>query len=727
LRNNAIHINIKTGGGMKKAVSLLVIFLLVTAVWAQNRHALVIGNANYQDSKDRLPNAINDTNDISSALKKLGYDVVLKQDLSRLDMITEVDDFVKRLMSNTNSEGFFWYAGHGIEFDGEGYLLPMDVDMRSEIRVKNTSYRLNELTKSLDRVRNKANVLVFDACRVPPNIGGEQSRGAGDTTRVIKSVPHIPADLMIIYSTSPGTTASDGSGRNSPFAEAFLKNMAEAVPLTTVTARVIRDTLTLTGNRQRAYTGGSFADEHYSLNTAGGQVTPNNSVPEGLRYEIVDGKSVTITGYDSNADVLNIPERIQGLPVTAINSIQYYEAPSSLTSITIPASVTSIGDYAFNGGDKLISINVDNRNINYASIDGVLFDKAIKTIIKYPSYRNTKTYTIPSSVSTIGEGAFGNCSSLTSITIPSSVTSIGDYAFSSCSSLISINIPSSVITIGDTAFWGCRNLKSVTISSSVTSIGNEMFWGCDSLLSITIPSSVTIIGRSAFSDCSNLKSVTIPSSVTVISDMAFTSCSSLKDITIPSSVTKIGDAAFHSCESLISITIPSSVTIIGRSTFSNCSSLTSINVDNRNNNYASIDGVLFNKNIKTIIAYPAGKKTGIYTIPSTVTSIGESAFFGCSSLTSVNIPSSVTFIGEDAFHNCNSLTSVNIPSSITSIERSVFYGCGSLTSITIPLTVTYIDELAFYRCYSLTSVIISRKTRIADNAFPETARIIYSN
>jgi formylglycine-generating enzyme required for sulfatase activity len=365
LKNNAFPFKMKiTGGGMKKAVSLLVIFLFSTVIWAQNRHALVIGNANYPNAKDRLPNAINDTNDISSALKKLGYEVVLKQNLDRLDMITEVDDFVARLRNNTNSEGFFWYAGHGIEFDGEGYLLPLDVDMRSEIRVKNTSYRLNDLTKSLDKIRNKANVLVFDACRVPPNIGGQQ-RSTGDTTRVIKSVPHIPADLMIIYSTAPGTTADDGTGRNSPFAEAFLKNMNETVPLTIVTARIIRDTSIFTSNRQRPYIGGSFADEYYSLNPArinpppavtnmvlinGGTFTMGSPRTEPNRDRDETQHQVTVSSFYMSAKEVTLNEYlkvmqfnpnglVQGanMPVISINwynAIEYCNARSIAEGLT---------------------------------------------------------------------------------------------------------------------------------------------------------------------------------------------------------------------------------------------------------------------------------------------------------------------------------------------------------------------------------------------------------
>ena len=201
----------------------------------------------------------------------------------------------------------------------------------------------------------------------------------------------------------------------------------------------------------------------------------------------------------------------------------------------------------------------------------------------------------------IGEFAFYNCRSLTSVTIPSSVTSIGESAFYNCSSLTSVTIPSSVTSIGKSAFYNCRSLTSVTLPSSVTSIGWSAFRGCSGLTSVTLPSSVTSIGEYAFSGCSGLTSVTISSSVTSIGGSAFSGCSGLTSVTIPSSVTSIGGSAFSRCSGLTSVTLPSSVTSIGGSAFSHCSGLTSI------------------------------------TIPSSVTSIGSSAFEGCSGLTSVYV------------------------------------------------------------------------------------------
>ena len=167
-------------------------------------------------------------------------------------------------------------------------------------------------------------------------------------------------------------------------------------------------------------------------------------------------------------------------------------------------------------------------------------------------------------VTSIGDSAFRDCSSLTSVTIGNSVTSIGDWAFSGCSSLTSVTIGSGVTSIGSSAFENCSSLTSVTIPDSVTSIGNRAFSGCSSLTSITIPNSVTSIGDGAFENCSSLTSVTIPNSVTSIGVEAFFACSSLTSVTIPNSVTSIGDSAFYICSSLKQLILfPSSPPTLG--------------------------------------------------------------------------------------------------------------------------------------------------------------------
>ena len=257
-----------------------------------------------------------------------------------------------------------------------------------------------------------------------------------------------------------------------------------------------------------------------------------------------------------------------------------------------------------------------------------------------------------------------------------------------------------------TPFYKDTKIKVITIDFGVTSIGDYAFNLCTSLTSVTIPNSVTSIGYEAFDYCESLTSITIPNSVTSIGDYAFRGCTSLTSITIPNSVTSIGGDAFYGCTSLTSVTIGNSVTSIGGNPFSGCKSLLSIEVSDNNKNYSSFDGILFNKNKSELIAYPAGKTDSEYAIPNSVTSIGSYAFYGCTSLTSVEIPDGVTSIDWHAFSNCTNLTSIIIPNSVTSVGSYAFEYCTSLTSITIPDSVKSIGNWAFDHCKSLTSVTI---------------------
>ena len=246
---------------------------------------------------------------------------------------------------------------------------------------------------------------------------------------------------------------------------------------------------------------------------------------------------------------------------------------SGLKSITIPASVSSIGDEALGGcgvdcemvrwNDTCVSrqtsITVATDNQHYSFENGILFNKNKTILIQYLIGGQQDAYTIPNNVNTIEKWAFAGCCSLKSVTIPNSVKTIGDRAFENCESLTSITIPNSVKTIGDRAFARCDGLTSITIPNSVTSIGREAFSYCQDLMSITIPDSVKTIEYATFDACIRLASVTIANSVTFIGAGVFENCESLTSITIPQSVTSIERMAFAGCDSLKSITLQNSI------------------------------------------------------------------------------------------------------------------------------------------------------------------------
>ena len=345
----------------------------------------------------------------------------------------------------------------------------------------------------------------------------------------------------------------------------------------------------------------------------------------------------------------------------------------------------------FLGRDDSSVTTIPNNQIWYTSTDG--------EIVK-PYNQTAFNVSIVSNIYENGHGI---------ISFDGDVTTIGNFAFSRCRSLESVTIPDSVTEIGNSAFYYCRSLTSITIPDNVTSIGYEAFRDCSSLQEFngkfasedgrcliidgvlnsfaigcgateyTIPDSVTTIGDNAFNSCLSLTSVTIPDSVTTIGNYAFEYCSCLTNVTIPDSVTTIGDHAFCRCTNLTSVTIPDSVATIGVGAFSGCSSLQEFNgkFASEDGRYLIIDGVLNS-------FAPAGLTE--YTIPDRVTTIGNSAFYNCSSLTSVNIPDSVTTIGEGAFFSCSSITSVYCkPTTPPAGSWSMFFNNASGRKIYVPM------------------------------------------
>jgi hypothetical protein len=396
------------------------------------------------------------------------------------------------------------------------------------------------------------------------------------------------------------------------------------------------------------------AQDAYSTNADGSIYTYSTNA---------DG-SANIVAYAGPPWAVTIPTNINSLTVTTIG----YEAfvHSSLTSITIPGSVTSIGEYAFNYCTSLTNATIDNGVTNIG--EGAFYICTSLTSV-----------TIPRSVTNIGETAFYLCTSLTSVTIPNSVASIEGYAFAYCTSLTSVTIPNS-FTRFEGVFADCPNLKNVTFDNGVTNIGGLEFSSCYSLTNVIIPASVASIGGGAFDDCTSLAAITVATNNPAYSSANGVLFDKSQTMLIQYPGGLIGG----------SYTIPNSVTSIGVQAFAYCTSLASVS------------------------------------IPNSVTSIGEGAFDYCPSLTSVTIPNSVTNIGEVVFEDCTGLTNVTINNSVISSDE--FIGCSSLTSVTIPNSVTNIGSYAFYYCPSLTSVYFQGNSPTPTNdstVFYEDSATVY--
>lgn len=473
------------------------------------------------------------------------------------------------------------------------------------------------------------------------------------------------------------------------------------------------------------------------------------------------GKEVsnfTVHTITSSANLVNIVASKNSVYYATIDGCLYSKDLTKLIRVgrgyekdyVLPDSVTSIGEYAFSYCQKLPSVTLTN---NIVSIEKYAFDHCTKIT----------SVDIGDKVEVLGEYAFRGCTALKSIDLGKKLTGIDQYCFYGCNSLEALELPNTVTVIKQYAFYDCNKLASVKLSNNLTTIENAAFEYCTSLKSVDIPDSVTTLGSWAFQycygletitlgtgiknipyyfayNCQALKEITIPENVETISEGAFNCCFALSNIKFNSKVTRIDHYAFANCDELTVVNIPDSVTALNGKPFSYCDklttfnvgsgvttlqenvldynpALTSINVSGENTAFASIDGVLFNKEMTKLICCPEAK-SGEYKMPDTVVTVGTYAFEDCKALTAITMSKALTTIENYGFIGCKALTSVEFGDNLKTISYKAFINCSALKSVKLGINTETIGESAFSGCTSLESVDFGKSlTSIGDYGF----------
>jgi hypothetical protein len=411
--------------------------------------------------------------------------------------------------------------------------------------------------------------------------------------------------------------------------------------------------------------------------------------PNGNRVVIPEGV-VEIIGYAfyqcTNIAEVTIPNTVTNIGDEAFRG-------TSLTNVLLPASLLSMGTNPFGACSRLREISVAPGNWNFSSADGVLFNKAQTELVKFPQGRGGE-YAVPETVTFLPDEVFADCAELTnvilpsianvprgafsgsaklrSVTLPENVRSIGEYTFADCESLANFRIPNSVTNIDRLAFYRCYNLAGIELPSELKSIGDGVFASCWGLRNITIPDGATMIGPGAFMHCIGLTNANLPNSLKTIGNLAFAGCAGLTTLSIPNGITNIGSAAFAS-SGLVSIHVPDSITNISYGAFGQCATLRTV------------------------------------TLPAGLLSIEAYAFRGCSNLAAIEFPESLIEFGTEAFNGCNSLKNFVVPNKVRAVGSDLLANCTSLTNVTIGAGVWFIGYGAFASCTNLMAINVSEE------------------
>ncbi|MBO4659735.1 MAG: leucine-rich repeat protein [Prevotella sp.] len=428
---------------------------------------------------------------------------------------------------------------------------------------------------------------------------------------------------------------------------------------------------------------------------------------------------------------INTFNRLPGLTEIGDSAFAYN---TGFTKVSISSNIVKVGTGAFKGCPKLTAIDVDAASSNYASYNGVLYDKSQTKLLQFPAAKTiSKEYVLDETVTEIGEDAFTMVAALKTLVLHDGVTAIGASAFRACTALDSVvvewatplTVPANTFQDVDVkncalsvpkgsknkykkaAVWKNFRIDEYLVDSSVIDFEDPIVkaicvekWDTSGDGELTVAEakeaytiSEFFQGNTQITSFNELKYFT---GLTAINNDAFRGCTALETIALPKTITNIRKGAFADCTNLKSIQIPEGVTTFGMGVFANCSSLTSISVAADNTKFVAVDGVLFDKNKTLLYAYPAGKQ-GDYVVPETVTTIKGYAFCGAAGLTSLKLPKTLQKLEEGALENCSSLEFLSIPASVGEVQPYNFYGCTALKTVKVAwANALDVDPLLFY-------------------------------